>query len=156
KAFEKEKITYADIKKMLNLGEHARFNLLNYGSVKDAAKTEKTNFIHLKSYHTLKKTIGKEEFSQLTKSQMDEIADILTKYYSDRKRIEKFKERTTLTDEQIDKLLPITFSKFGNLSLKAMQNIIPYLELGDIYSEAATNAGYDFRHNKIDWEYIEE
>lgn len=156
KAFEKEKITYADIKKMLDLGEHARFNLLNYGSVKDAAKTEKTNFIHLKSYHTLKKTIGKEEFSHFTKSQMDEIADILTKYSSDRKRIEKFKERTTLTDEQIDKLLPITFSKFGNLSLKAMQNIIPYLELGDIYSEAATNAGYDFRHNKIDWEYIEE
>ena len=156
KAFEKEKITYADIKKMLDLGEHARFNLLNYGSVKDAAKTEKTNFIHLKSYHTLKKTIGKEEFSQLTKNQMDEIADILTKYSSDRKRIEKFKERTTLTNEQIDKLLPITFSKFGNLSVKAMQNIIPYLELGDIYSEAATNAGYDFRHNKIDWKYIEE
>ena len=156
KAFEKEKITYADIKKMLDLGEYARFNLLNYGSVKDAEKTEKTNFIHLKSYHTLKKTMGKEEFSHLSTSQVDELADILTKYSSDRKRIEKFKERTILTDEQIEKLLPITFSKFGNLSLKAMQNIIPHLEFGDIYSEAATNAGYDFRHNKIDWKYIEE
>ncbi|MDE1549162.1 type II CRISPR RNA-guided endonuclease Cas9 [Jeotgalibaca caeni] len=156
KAFDKEKVTYKDIKKMLQLNEYARFNLLNYGSVKDAAKTEDANFIHLKPYHDLKKAIGKEDFANLTTSERDEIADILTKYSSDKKRIEKFHERTNLSDAQIDKLLPLTFNKFGNLSFKAMKNIINFLELGEVYSDAATSAGYNFRNNRIDWDYIEE
>ena len=156
KAFEKTKITYTDIKKMLDLDAFARFNLLNYGSVTEAEKTEKTNFIYLKSYHELKKAMGTEAFKNLSTSQIDEIADILTKYSSDRKRIERFKEYTSLTDDQIDKLLPLTFSKFGNLSITAMKKIISCLELGYVYSEAATEAGYDFRLNRVDSVYIEE
>lgn len=37
-----------------------------------------------------------------------------------------------------------------------MQAIIPYLEQGMVYSDAATAAGYDFRDNQIDMEYIRE
>lgn len=156
RAFEKEKVTYEDIKKLLNLEEHARFNLLSYGSHTDAAATEKkTTFISLKGYHTLRKALG-DDFHELSNSQIDEVAYILTAYSGDKKRIERFKERTNLSDEVIEKLLPLTLSKFGHLSIKAMKNIIPYLEMGDIYDKACEAAGYDFRQNQIDWEYIEE
>lgn len=157
KALEKEKITYADVKKMLNLDEHAKFNLLNYGSKVEAEATEKkTTFVSLKAYHKLKKAIGKEVFNEISPSAIDGIAYILTAFSSDKSRIREFGDKLDLSEELIGKLLPITFSKFGNLSIKAMKNVIPYLELGDTYDKACSEAGYDFRQNQINEEYIKE
>jgi len=157
KAFEKEKITYKDVKKLLNLDEYAKFNLLNYGSKIEAEATEKkTTFVSLKAYHKLKKTVGKEVFSEMSPVVIDEFAYILTAFSSDNSRMREFKNRLDLSNELVETLLSITFSKFGNLSIKAMKKVIPYLELGDTYDKACGEAGYDFRQNHINEEYIKE
>lgn len=157
KAFEKEKVTYADVKKLLELDEHAKFNLLNYGSKVEPEITEKkTAFITLKPYHTLKKALGQELLNQTSMIVIDEIAYILTAFSSDNSRRREFKNRLDLPEELVEKLLSITFSKFGHLSIKAMKNIIPYLELGDTYDKASTEAGYDFKQNGIDEKFIKE
>ena len=45
-------------------------------------------------------------------------------------------QKLGLTDDIIDSLLKVNFSKFGHLSYKAMKNILPYLEEGKKYDEA--------------------
>ena len=48
------------------------------------------------------------------------------------------------TEISIALTLP-SFSKTGNLSVKALEKIIPYLEKGQLYNEACQNAGYNFK-----------
>lgn len=62
-----------------------------------------------------------------------------------------------LTDEVIDKLIEINVEQFGNLSLKAIDKITPYLEEGLTYDKACEKAGYNFntkayeKKKKIEW-----
>ena len=156
KAFEKEKLQYADIKKLLKLEPEARFNLLSYGSKTEQDKTEKTNFVALRSYDKVRKALGKEVYEAMPNSLKDEIGTILTTYSSDKSRRRVFADRLSLTAEQIEALLPLTMTQYGHLSLKAMRNIIPYLEMGLTYDKAAESAGYDFKHNAIDRAFIHE
>ena len=156
KAFSKDKLQYAEIKKMLKLEPEAKFNLLSYGSKTEQDKTEKTNFVALSSYDKVRKALGKEVYEAMPDSLKDEIGTILTTYSSDKSRLRVFADRLSLTTEQIEALLPLTMTQYGHLSLKAMRNIIPYLEMGLIYNEACEAAGYDFKHNAIDRAFIHE
>ncbi|MCF7522865.1 type II CRISPR RNA-guided endonuclease Cas9 [Levilactobacillus brevis] len=88
-------------------------------------------------------------------ARIDQIGTILTTYKGDAERQKRF-QKLGLTPNQIDQLLPINATGFGHLSLKTMRAILPYLADGEVYSEAATHAGYDFRDNKIDREYLRE
>src|SRR5699024_9411667 len=47
-------------------------------------------------------------------------------------------------DELIDALLYLDFSGFGHLSLKALTNILPFVEDGLLYDKACQQAGYNF------------
>ncbi|MPQ22378.1 type II CRISPR RNA-guided endonuclease Cas9 [Carnobacterium divergens] len=157
KVLTTQKITFSGVKKLLDLPEHAQFNLVNYGTKSTVKETEtKSVFYAMISYHKLKKAIPAPIFSNLSTAELDEIGRILTLYSSDKGRKNEFYSRLAIPEEVVEALLPINFSKFGNLSLKAMRKIIPYLEMGLVYSEAATQAGYDFRHKKIDQAYIHE
>ena len=157
KAFSKDKIQYAEIKKMLKLEPEAKFNLLSYGSKTEQDKTEKTtNFVALRSYDKVRKALGKDIYEAMPESLKDEIGTILTTYSSDKSRRREFADKLCLTSAQVEALLPLTMTQYGHLSLKAMRNIIPYLEMGFTYDKAAKSAGYDFKHNAIDRAFIHE
>ena len=156
KAFSKDKLQYAEIKKLLKLEPEAKFNLLSYGSKTEQDKTEKTNFVALRSYDKVRKALGKEVYEAMPSSLKDEIGTILTTYSSDKSRRRVFADRLSLTAEQVEALLPLTMTQYGHLSLKAMRNLIPYLEMGLTYDKAAEAAGYDFKHNAIDRAFIHE
>jgi CRISPR-associated endonuclease Csn1 len=156
KAFTKDKLQYADIKKLLKLEPEAKFNLLSYGSKTEQEKTEKTDFVVMRNYDKVRKALGREVYEAMPNSLKDEIGTILTTHSSDKSRRRVFADRLSLTSAQVEALLPLTMTQYGHLSLKAMRKIIPYLEMEYIYSDACKEAGYDFRFNKIDRDYIHE
>lgn len=55
-----------------------------------------------------------------------------------------------LTTQQKENLKTLNFSKFGSLSIKAMQKIIPHLLSGQRYDEACKSAG--FNHSSFSYE----
>ncbi|ERL65681.1 hypothetical protein L248_2367 [Schleiferilactobacillus shenzhenensis LY-73] len=150
-------LTFKQIRALLSLPDGARFNLVTYsGDAKKALEIEgKTKFVSVKPLRDIQKALDDEQLAN-DHELLDAIALVLTLYKSDDKRRTKFHEQTTLPDDKIEQLLPLNFAKFGHLSTHTMQAIIPYLEQGMVYSDAATAAGYDFRDNQIDMEYIRE
>lgn len=147
-AHEKENINYAVIRKELGIAECFTFNMVKYPkdvSIEDAEKKEKTAF--LKSYHMLRKALGKNgknRIAFITVSQRNEIARILSTYKTSEK-IRPQLEALGLEKCDIDIIEGLNFSKFGHLSVKACDKIIPFLEKGMTYNEACQAAGYDFR-----------
>lgn len=149
---------FGELRKLLKLPDDARFNLVNYGSLQTQKEIKtvekKTRFVDFKAYHDLVKVLPEEMWQN--RQLLDHIGTALTLYSSDKRRRRYFAEELNLPAGLIEKLLPLNFSKFGHLSIKSMQNIIPYLEMGQVYSEATTNAGYDFRKKQISKDTIRE
>ena len=150
-AFEKADLKYSQLRKELGLSQNVLFNTLTYND-KDIETTEKkVKFNFMPAYHQLRKvlnTIKKDYIATFTKDQLDDIATILSIYKSDIRRTEELK-KLGFNENVIDALLSINgLSKFAHLSLKALRNIIPFLEQGMIYNEACAAAGYNFKaHN---------
>ena len=143
----KADLKYNQIRKALGLGEQVLFNSLVYnGNVDEVEKKAKFNF--LPAYHQVRKELDKvsqNRIESLDVKTLNEIGRILSVYKSDAKRVESF-SKLNITDEDIEALLNINgLRKFGHLSLKAIEKIIPYLEQGLIYNEACAAAGYEFR-----------
>lgn len=154
-----KEIKYAAVRKKLNLGVDIRFYNLNYRGKKkkDTEKpfdmeelikeTEKAKFIGMPWYHEYKKVLEarllgmqEEEKQEL----LDEVGKILSCLKNDDSRTERLTE-LGLSGEEIEGLLPLNPAKFQHLSVKAMRNIIPYLEQGMTYDKACAAAGYDFK-----------
>jgi len=56
----------------------------------------------------------------------------------------KLQEKFGFSSEHVGILAAVTFQEdYGNLSARAMRKMLPYLEDGMVYSEAAANAGYN-------------
>ena len=149
---------FAELRKLLDLSVDGRFNLVNYGSAhtqKEINKIEKkTRFINLKPYHDLTNVLPEELWSN--HQLIDFIGEALTLYSSDSRRRRYFDEELNLPQDLIKNLLALNFSNFGHLSLKSMHKIIPYLEMGQVYSEAMTSAGYHFREKEISQKTIQK
>ncbi len=153
--FSKVTVTYSDIRKALKLTEKERFNMFVYKDMLNF--TEETNkeiekdkklkeFESYKKIKTALNHIEKDYISKLDKEEIDSIGYALTVYKNDEKRIKYLKENThNLTDEAIEELLKLSFSKVGNLSITAMKKIIPELEKGLTYDKAVDNIYEDFR-----------
>ncbi|MGY3777713.1 type II CRISPR RNA-guided endonuclease Cas9 [Isobaculum melis] len=157
KVLSSKEVKFSAIKKLLGLSSHARFNLVTYGSKATIEETEKkTKFYSMSSYYKLKNSLPEAFFNQLTAEQLDEIGYILTVYSSDHRRKDEFYGRLAFPEQIVESLLPINFSKFGNLSLKAMKKIMPFLEMGFNYYDASAQAGYDATYKKIDAKTIHE
>lgn len=145
----KSTVNFDDIRKLLNLSNYERFNLITYKSSIDFS--EESNKIvekerklkEFESYNKIKTALNHIE--KISKDDLDIIGYALTIYKNDEKRIKYLKENTNLSDEVINELLPLAFSKVGNLSLKAMNKIIPELEKGLTYDKAVDNVYEDFR-----------
>ena len=75
---------------------------------------------------------------------IDEIAKIFSLYKMDDRRLKELSQSEITKDLPKDKLLELIAldtNKFGNLSVKALKLLLPYLERGDIYTTAVEKAG---------------
>ena len=101
----------------------------------------------LKGYHKMNKALkGVLAPDDISEEMRNKIARIFSLYKNDA-RIQKELEAAGFEQSVITTLVNKldTFSKFGNLSVKAMNKIIPLLEEGMTYDKACKSAGYDFK-----------
>lgn len=145
--FNTKSVSFSSIRKKLGIDKQYRFNSISYGDNEIDEIEKKTKFEFLKQYHAVKKVLG-DAIKTLSIDDLDEVGRIFTIYKND-ERIIKELEKTELEPYLYDKLLELQpFSKFGHISVKACQMIIPYLEQGMLYNEACEAAGISFKaHN---------
>lgn len=88
-----------------------------------------------------------------TKSQMvDDVWNVLYSFADHAKVIEWAKSRLQMSDEQAEKFAKIRLShSFASISLKAVRNILPFLEEGMIYSHAVMMAKVPEIVGKQNW-----
>ena len=141
-------VNYAKIRKELALSDGQTFNMVSYGKAFSAEEAEKkTKFSWLKAYHEMRKAferVAKGHFAEITREQRNAIGDTLSKYKTSCK-IRRALEAASLSEADISIAEELNFSKFGHISVKACDKIIPYLEQGMTYSDACTAAGYRFK-----------
>lgn len=138
---------YGQLRKELGLGEDERFNIVRYREETAEDAEKKMKFQEMQSYHKLRKaldTIQKGHITALSHDLLDEIGTVLSLYKSDDRRREQL-VKLGLEDAEIQALLPLSFSKTGNLSLTAMKKLIPHLKQGVNYDEAARAVYGDHR-----------
>ena len=153
-AMSHKKTNYAQLRKILNMNDGQIFNLLTYSSKKDKKEVEKAKFFEPKPVFEIQDCLP-ESLKKNTEL-IDEIGSILTLTSSNSSRTKEFENRLNIEQEIVDKLLYLNYSGFSHLSIKTMRKIIPFLELGLVYSDATVQAGYDFKMQKIDLDYIRE
>ncbi|WP_053284650.1 type II CRISPR RNA-guided endonuclease Cas9 [Clostridium botulinum] len=150
-AFKRKEVKYTHLRKILNLKEEDRFLTLTYSIDKDISKTENTKFVSLKGYHEIRKSIehgvSKEYWQQIkdNKKMLNDIAYVLTLGKTDEDIVKQLKLRNILDEKVIESLLDISFSKFNNLSIEAIEKILPFMKEGYQYNDACEKAGYDFK-----------
>ena len=149
-AYKQSEIKYYQLRKVLKLPEEARFVELSYFQNKKqeelseddvVKKAENVKFVRLEGWHKIRVALKANDFEEkfeLIKENpklQNIIADALVRNKTD-ETIVKY-----LTDKNIDEgiiksILNINFTKFGHLSYKAMEKIIPELEKGLTYDKA--------------------
>lgn len=141
-AFSVANPSFATIRKKLAIPENELFHI-SYGT--DLADTEKkTKFTYLQSYHKLKKAYG-DSIQSMSRDQLNALGYVLSAYKNDFK-ISAYLADKGFSQGEIEVALSIPpFSKSGNLSVKACDKLIPYLEEGLTYDKACAAAGYDFK-----------
>ncbi|MBR5719142.1 MAG: type II CRISPR RNA-guided endonuclease Cas9 [Clostridia bacterium] len=141
-------LNYAKIRKELALSDGQTFNMVSYSKVSTPEEAEKkTKFLHLKAYHEMRKAferVAKGHFAEITREQRNAIGDTLSKFKTSDKIRDKL-GKAGLSEADIDVAEELNFSKFGHISVKACDKIVPYLEQGMTYSDACTAAGYRFK-----------
>lgn len=142
-AFNKNSISYKSLRKELNIADSEIFNI-SYGDKTVEETEKKTKFSYLNTYHTLKKAYG-ESFNQWSTDKRNTLAYALTVFKSDNK-IKSYLSEKSFDEAEISIALTLpSFNKTCNLSVKALERIIPYLEEGQLYNEACESAGYNFK-----------
>jgi len=149
-------LNFKKIRDILGLSLNYRFNAVRYDRHKTTdeeilEQEGKTKFEFLKAYHEMRKALDKVStgrISNISTAQRNEIARIFTLY----KNEDKIKAALDMTDlTQFDKDALVynlgSFAKFGHLSVKALDNIIPHLQKGITYDKACEEAGYNFKGN---------
>ncbi|MDD2628272.1 MAG: type II CRISPR RNA-guided endonuclease Cas9 [Clostridia bacterium] len=152
-----DNLSYNRIRKILNIPYNYLFNVITYdfSSLKennnkdiiDENEKKVKKFEAFKSYHVLRRALNRvstDYIYSLDEEKLNEIGYILTAYKSDIKRKERL-EKLNLSNEIIDELIKLSFSKTGHLSIKAMKKIIPHLKEGLTYDKACNIVYKDFR-----------
>ena len=143
-AFNTKNLTYASLRKALKLSDNERFNI-SYSNQKSCEEIEKgTKFNYLEGFHIFKKAFG-DSFVSWSAEKKNKLAYALTVHKTDAKISDEL-TKANFTAEEIEIALTLpSLSKAGNLSEKALNKIIPYLEEGLLYNEACEKAGYNFK-----------
>ncbi len=152
-AHKQDTLSYAKIRKELELNEAVRFNSVRYtddATFEEQEKKEK--IVCMKAYHAMRKAVDKNakgRFAYLTIPQRNEIGRVLSTYKTSAK-IEPALAAAGIEPCDIAALEGLSFSKFGHLSIKACDKLIPFLEKAMNYNDACAAAGYDFRGHSRD------
>ncbi|HHU18972.1 MAG TPA: type II CRISPR RNA-guided endonuclease Cas9 [Bacilli bacterium] len=159
---EKKEVKYKDLRKILKLEDHEKFNELFYDPSETHAKNENRRFVSLDGYYQLKQIVHSVKDKTIAEAfrpiDYDTLAYAVTVYKDDNDTRDYLRNNYVNTngkpvynlanrvyDEQlIEQVLNLSFSQFGHLSLKALNKIIPFLEEGYQYHEACEKAGYNF------------
>lgn len=149
-AYRKKEIKYSALRKLLSLSDEELFSTLTYNIEKDISKTENTKFVSMNGYYeirmTVEKGVGKEYWQTLSKDRkkLNDIAYVLTLAKTD-DEIKKHLLKKNIEEKAIEPLLDISFSKFNNLSIEALEKILPFVKEGYQYNESCEKAGYNFK-----------
>lgn len=147
-AHKTKDLNFSRIRKELDIPADTIFNTVSYKNADAYEETEKkTKFCYLKAYHQMKAAfnkLSKNHFDTLTRQQKNELGRVLSTY----KTSANIRPRLTeagLSEPEIDIAETMSFSKFGHISAKACDKLIPFLEKGMKYNDACAAAGYDFK-----------
>lgn len=149
--FTQKKLTFKQVRKVLDLPDTTRFNLLSYRSA-TGKNPEETTFFESNSFHKLAKAyerIGRTSDWQKDMyhgDRLDQIAYALT-CFKDDKECKAWLLDNHFDEALIDSLLEESFDDFIRLSQKALAKILPYLQQGQRYDEAVLSAGY--HHSQV-------
>lgn len=120
---------------------------------------EDNTFGGLKAYSDIRLALKDlpEDWAKIdNESAINQIAYVLTTQKAD-EGIRAELDSLPLSDkakEAIIKIKPTNFKAFGHLSIKALQNITPYILEGMTYDKACEAAGYDFKKQSASLEQI--
>lgn len=154
--FQQAKLTFKQARKALGLPDSCRFNLVSYRFDPKGRDPEDTVFFEAKAFHAIRKAyeiVGlKSEWQcdSLDADRLDAIGYAMTCFKDDTEA------RDWLMEREFDLLLieslleELSFDKFIALSKKALCNLLPFMEQGQRYDEAAKSAGYDHSQTTSD------
>ena len=147
-AHKTKELNFSHIRRELAIPADTTFNAVYYKNMDDAEEVEKkTKFSYLKAYHQMRTAfnkLSKNHFNTLTRAQKNELGRVLSTYKTSAK-IRAALLPAGLSDAELDIAETLSFSKFGHISVKACDKLIPFLEKGMKYDEACAAAGYDFK-----------
>lgn len=154
-AHEKKEISYAQIRKCINISDDDRFKGVNYDKFDVDTAEKKAKIKDLEVYHKIRACVEKfspNAFAELSHDDLDAIGEALSKNQSDEKIAEELAD-AGVSHGTIEAVLQLpNFAKFGHLSVKACKKILPYLSCGLTYNKACEAAGYNFKSEKNDKE----
>jgi CRISPR-associated endonuclease Csn1 len=145
--FTQSKLTFKQVRKALNLPEHARFNLISYRFDPKGDDPEKAVFFEAKNYHKIKKAYedaGLKTLWQrdaLDPDRLDTLAYAMT-CFKDDTEARLWLQSKQIEPELIEAALELSFDQFIQLSQKALIKLLPFMGQGQRYDEAAVSAGY--------------
>jgi CRISPR-associated endonuclease Csn1 len=162
-----EKFTYKHLRNALvkiGTSESFRFDGFAHPSAPkrdaDKAKDQEAEIlIKLPAWHELKATLKKagleSEWQKISTEaiegnaeKLDSIAFVLSVYKDDDEVVSELRKLNLPNQEKmIEALHDVSFDKFHSLSLKALRNILPHMELGLRYDEACIKA--DYHHSQL-------
>lgn len=143
--FIQPKITLKQIRKLLGLPEHARFNLATYRN--DGKSTEDSLFFEAKAFHELRKAYEGAGLERQWKrdaidtDRLDTLTYALTCFKNDAES-RAFLNKAGIEPDIIEAALNLSFDQFIRLSRKALIRILPFMEQGQRYDSACESAGY--------------
>ena len=147
-AHKTKDLNFSRIRKELEIPADTTFNAVSYKNAEDYEEAEKkTKFCYLRAYHQMRAAfnkLSKNHFDGLARQQKNELGRVLSAYKTSA-NIRPRLAAAGLSEMEIDITETMSFSKFGHLSVKACDKLIPFLEKGMKYDEACAAAGYDFK-----------
>ena len=147
-AHKTKELNFAHIRRELDIPADTTFNAVYYKNTENTEEAEKkAKFCYLKAYHQMRTAfnkLAKNHFDALTREQRNELGRVLSAYKTSAK-IRPPLTAAGLSEAEIDIAETLNFSKFGHISVKACDKLIPFLEKGMKYDEACAAAGYDFK-----------
>ena len=147
-ALSTKDVSYAKIRKALNLPESQTFNI-SYSEDGIEASEKKEKLGCMKAYHQMRSAIdgiAKDRFKHISTEQRNAIGTAFS-YYKTSEKLRAYLKNAGVEDIDIEALeSSLTgFSKFGHISVKACDMLIPQLEKGLNYNEACEAAGINFK-----------
>lgn len=123
----------------------------------DSKLDEKVKFIEpkrLKNLKDFRKAMG-GDFSKFAREELDNIATKITLIKSKENLAKKLQDYPALSKEQVEALSNLNFAKHIDLSLKALDKILPFMREGLRYDEAVQKAGLqEHRKHKQKGEFL--